>query len=241
MDRVTLAASIERANWSRPGEISHTPRVRLSHLLLTLGVLATTPACRPTTPPDELPAEALAVLPAPTLRTDTIGDREQARATFVLADAENRTTADAVVTLRGTLRDAAGAVVGNLRPESLRIPPGGRRTFALVDDADAERPTAVRAELSARGFVPADAPTVVLSEPNVFADDGKVMVAARVTNHADRPCTALVLAGFHDPQERPMTRPFRVLELAAGGSTVVRFVGPQGSAAGYVFLGDVVY
>ena len=78
------------------------------------------------------------------MRTDTIGvDRFASQATFVLADAQNLADFDAEVTIGGILVDADGREVAPLRPESLRIPAHGRRTFALIDRGRAARPTAV--------------------------------------------------------------------------------------------------
>jgi hypothetical protein len=177
------------------------------------------------------------------LRTGPVGEgRWETRATFVLIDAENRSASDLLVTLEGTLQDGAGAAVGRLRAESLWVPRGGRRTFALVDAEHQERPTATGAQVTVAGaMVPRWAPRVRIHDAHIFDDRGRVMIAARVTNDADRPGAQIVFAAFHDAEGRPMARPHEVLQLGAGISRVVRFVGPEGSRTGYLFLGDATF
>ncbi len=58
-----------------------------------------------------------------------------------------------------------------------------------------------------------------------------------VVNTADRPCTAVVLAGFHDRDGTPMTRPFSVFPMGGKIERPARFVGPPGSTSGYSFVG----
>ena len=178
-----------------------------------------------------------------TIRTDTIGiDRFASQATFVLADAENLGDAEAEVTLGGMLVDADGHEVGPLRPESLRIPPHGRRTFALIDRGRAARPTATAAHLDVRGAaLPRFPAPVVVTDGHVYKDGDRAVVAGMIENTTDRPCVAIVLAGFVDADGRPMARPFAAFELGGKASRPSRFVGPDGSRAGYIFIGDVTF
>lgn len=177
------------------------------------------------------------------VKTGAVGEGKwETAATYVLVDAENASDGDLLVTLAGSLVDAAGKELAPLRPESLFVPRGGTRTFALVDEQNQARPEATGAKVEVRGaVVPRWKPMVTISEPSIFDDRGKVMIAAKVTNDADRPGTVIVFAGFHDADGRPMARQFEVLEMGAGITQVVRFVGPDGSRRGYLFLGDAVF
>jgi hypothetical protein len=176
-----------------------------------------------------------------TIRTDLIADAGR-NATFVLVDADNRGESEALVTLGGRWKDGSGAEVGNLRKESLRIPPKGRRTFALLDGSLAERPTAVAAAIQVvDAAVPFDRAPVRIVQGEVYQDQDRAVVAGYVVNEAPRGGKAIVIAGFHDASGKPMTRPFTLYEIGAETKLPVRFVGPVGSRTGYIFVGDIVY
>src|SRR5687767_5727490 len=105
------------------------------------GALGLSGACR-SEPARSLDLELIRVSADARMRTDTVGDGAfQDTATFVLVDAENRAAEGAYATLGGALVDAAGADVGTLKPQSLWIPAGASRTFALVDVERKPRPT----------------------------------------------------------------------------------------------------
>ncbi len=177
------------------------------------------------------------------MRTDTVGDGAfQDTATFVLVDAENRAADGAYVTLGGSLVDAGGAEAATLKPQSLWIPAGASRTFALVDAERRPRPSAVSARIEVRGaLVPADPPRARIEELHSFVDQDRIVVQAYLVNDADRIGRIVVIGAFHDDSNRPMTRPFEILEAAARSRQVVRFVGPPRSKRGTIFVGDVVY
>jgi hypothetical protein len=176
-----------------------------------------------------------------TVRTDLIADAGRS-ASFVLVDADNRGQAEALVTLGGRWTDASGAEVGTLRRESLRIPPGGRRTFALLDASLAPRPTAVAAAIEVvDAAIPFERASVRIIQGEIYQDQGRAVVAGYVANDAPRGGKAIVIAGFHDAAGKPMTRPFTLYEIGAETKLPVRFVGPEGSRTGYIFVGDIVY
>lgn len=177
------------------------------------------------------------------LRHDRVGHGKWAsEASFVLVDAENTHARDLLVTLAGELVDEQGVSVGRLRPASLRIPAGGVRTFALVDDEQAVRARAASARVRVVGAHEPDyPPPVQVSEGHVFPDGDRVVVTARVHNTADRPVRVLVLGGFYDRRGVPVQRPFTEMHLPGGASHTAQFVGPPGSAKGYIFIGDLVY
>jgi hypothetical protein len=177
------------------------------------------------------------------LRTDNVGhDQWESRATFVLVDAENTATTDALVTLGGALLDADGKEIGPLRLESLRIPPGGRRTFALIDKDQRERPAAASARIEVRGaFTPGYDPPVVISKGKVFIDGDRVVVGGTVINTMPRTAKAIIMAAFYDADDRPLTRPFTLFQLGANQQDTAQFVGPPGSKKAYLFAGDAVY
>jgi hypothetical protein len=177
------------------------------------------------------------------LRHDAVGHGKWAsRASFVLIDATNTHTEDLMVTLAGELVDDQGAVVGILRPESLRIPAGGVRTFALVDHDQGERAQAAGARVRVLGaHAPGYPPPVRVTDGHVYRDGDRVVVSARVHNTADRPVRVLVLGGFYDRNGRPVRRPFTEMYLPGGDTHPAQFVGPPGSVKGYLFIGDMAY
>lgn len=178
-----------------------------------------------------------------TLRHDTVGhDQWESQATFALIDAHNTHTEDLLVTLGGEFVSADGTVVGTIRPESLRIPAGGMRTFAMVEHDQALRPEASTARVRVQGaYVPDYVPPVQITDGQAYMDNGRAVVNAWVRNAMERPTTVLILAGFHDAQGKPLTRPFTTMYLPGDGKHPAFFVGPPGSVKGYIFVGDMVY
>ena len=198
-------------------------------------------ACERTTPLRRVDRALISVSPKQTIRTDELVDAGR-RGTFVLVDVDNRGDVEALVTLTGHWEDASGVTLGPLRRETLRIPPAGRRTFALVDAALAERPAAAIARIDViDAAVPANPPTVRILEGKVYTDQGRAVVAGYVSNSSGRAGKAVVIAGFHDADGKPMTRPFTLFEIGGHTRLPVRFVGPPGSRTAYIFVGDVVY
>ncbi len=219
------------------------PRRTAAALLATAGLGVVLVACTHSKPARNLDLDLIRVSPDARLRTDTVGDGKFAsNASFVLVDAENTAAEGAYVTLGGQLTDPAGATVGELRSQSLWIPPHEARTFALVDTERLARPTAGAARIKVRGaLVPDEPPRAHISDLHSFDDHGKVVVQAYLVNAADRPGQIMAIASFHDPHGQPMTRPFQLLEVGARDRRVVQFVGPEGSTRGTIFVGDTVY
>src|SRR6186713_463411 len=86
------------------------------------------------------------------IKTGPVGhDKWKSEATYVLVEAKNTAERDLLVTLAADLVDADKKVVGKTRRESLRIPAGGSRLFALVDDKQTVRPAASGARVDVRG------------------------------------------------------------------------------------------
>jgi hypothetical protein len=112
------------------------------------------------------------------LRTDTIGDGKFSDlATFVLVEAENTSKQGAYVTLAGELADASGATVGELRAQSLWIPAGELRTFALIDKQRKPRPNAKAARVFVRGaMVPKHPPPMTVEGIREIPDNDKLVV-----------------------------------------------------------------
>lgn len=199
-------------------------------------------ACGDRAPSRQLDLDLIEVSSDARLRTDTIGGGAFTdTATFVLVDARNRADKGAHVTLGGALTDGTGAI-GTLNPQSLWIPPGESRTFALIDSERKPRPAAKAARIEVRGaLIPDDPPRARVEELHTFKSDDRVIVQAYAVNGADRLGQIMVIGVFHDAQNRPMTRPFELVTIAAGERRVVKFVGPSGSVRGAIFLGDAVY
>lgn len=185
------------------------------------------------------------------LRTDTVGDGTFAsESTFVLVDAKNPTSEGAYVTLAGDLLGDGGTKVGTLKAQSLWIPPGETRTFALVDTERVPRPATTSAKIVVTGaLVTHDPPRMRVTEQHTFVDNytekdkpvSRVVVQANLVNDADRIGKVIVIAAFHGADGRPITRPYQVLDLDRKQSTPVQFVGPAGSTTGTIFVGDIVY
>lgn len=194
-------------------------------------------------PARNLDLDQIRVLDDAWLRTDIVGEGTFAStASFVLVDAENTAAEAALVTLGGDLTDAAGATVGQLKAQSLWIPAHETRTFALVDTQRVPRPTATGTRIKVHGAViPDDPPRAQITELHSFDDRGKIVVQAYLVNAAARPGQIMVIGSFHDAHGRPMTRPFQMIDIAAGDRRVVQFVGPEGSTRGTIFVGDTVY
>ncbi|HUQ02521.1 MAG TPA: hypothetical protein VM261_08500 [Kofleriaceae bacterium] len=212
--------------------------MRRASLLIGLLIVA---ACERSRPLEQVERSQLAIGTKVTVRTDVVGMAPHERSTtFALVDTDNLGDLPATVTLGGVLVDADGQEVGQLRAESLWIPARGRRTFALVDDKDAERTNAVTARIDVRGAVrPRHEPPVQIEQGHVWKDGDRVVATAMVVNTADRPCHAVVLAGFHDRDGKPLTRPFSVFPIGGTIERPARFVGPPGSTTGYIFVGRV--
>jgi hypothetical protein len=170
------------------------------------------------------------------------GARFSDQATFVLVDAENTGDVGAIVTLGGDLRDGAGQTLGLLKPESLWIPAGERRTFALVESERKSRPTAAGAQITVRGAkIPEEPPVMRVEELHTFDDFGKAVVQGTLVNDVDRAGQAMVLASFRDATGKPMTRPFSLVQIGAKTRRSVQFVGPPGSKSATIYLGDLIY
>jgi len=199
--------------------------------------------CSHSRPARNLDLDQIRVLDGARLRTDTVGDGKFAiTASFVLVDAENAAAEGAHVTLGGELTDATGATVGELKAQSLWIPPHQARTFALVDRQRATRPTAAAARIKVYGAViPDEPPRAQITELHSFDDRGKIVVQAYLVNAADRAGQIMVIGSFHDAHGQPMTRPFQMIELGARDRRFVQFIGPEGSRRGTIFVGDVIY
>ena len=200
------------------------------------------------------------------LRTDKVGGGDHvSTSSFVLVDAKNTADQGAYVSLGGELVDGGGAVIGTLKPQSLWVPAGEARTFALVDTERKPRPAATSTRIKVRGALISDpAPHARIADFHAFDDHGKVVVQANLVNDYPRIGHVMVIAAFHDAQHRPLTRPFRMLRIGPKGTadTVeecpdadsprskfparaaqcpVQFVGPPGAVRGTIFVGDVVY
>ena len=177
------------------------------------------------------------------LRTDTVGVGQFLEtATFVLVDADNTSKEGAYVTLGGKLADASGTELGQLRAQSLWIPAGETRTFALVDRERKPRPSSARARIEVRGaLVPAVEPPDRVSNVKDFIQGDHAVATGTVENDADIPGAITLIASFHDDGGRPMTRPFTMLKVGPHAKMPVQFAGPPGSKHGTIFVGDALY
>ncbi|MGE0872845.1 MAG: hypothetical protein AB7P03_30095 [Kofleriaceae bacterium] len=210
-------------------------------------------SCGKSTPARELDLDLIKIPGAANLRTDTVGDAQFASvSTFVLVDAQNTATQGAYVTLGGQLTDGTSTVVGELKPQSLWIPAGELRTFALVDSERVPRPRASAARILVHGaMVPESPPRVRVSGVRTFGEQNRTIVEGKLVNEAQRLAQAMVIASFYDVHGQLMTRPFQLIVVDPQGrmqavdakdpTEVVRFVGPPGSSRATMFVGDIIY
>jgi hypothetical protein len=177
------------------------------------------------------------------LRHDVVGEGKwAAMTTFVLVDVRNDHTVDSDVNVAGDLLDRSQQVVGRLRVEMLRVPAGSKRIFALVDDKNQHRPTATTARIRVVGATEATHPLSLSVEEGTVHQQGDHLIAsARIFNRARRTTKAIILCGFYDADDRPMTRPFTTLQLDGDTSRAVDFQSPPGAAKGYIYIGDSVW
>jgi hypothetical protein len=177
------------------------------------------------------------------IRTGPVGhDKWKSDATYVMVEAKNTTEMDLMVTLSADLIDKDKKVVGKTRRESLRVPAGGSRLFALIDDKQVARPAATGARVDVRGAETVSYPaSVVVTEGNVYFDQDRAVVAGYVTNNAGGEAKAIVIGAFFDDKGRPMQRPSTLFRLAGKGKRGTQMVGPPGSRGAYLFIGDVQY
>jgi hypothetical protein len=176
------------------------------------------------------------------LRTDTIGDGKWTElSTFVLVEAENTSKDGAYVTLTGELANEAGKTIGELKPQSLWVPAGEIRTFALVDRERKPRPEAKGARITVRGAQISHPPPAHIDDFKQLTDGDRVVVQGTVTNEAQRGGSIMVIASFHGTDGRPMTRPFSLVWVEPKAGQPVQFVGPPGSTRGTIYIGETAY
>jgi hypothetical protein len=177
------------------------------------------------------------------LETGPVGEEKfRSEATYLLVDARNTGRRDLLVTLRGRLVDAAGAVVGDLREQMLRIPAGGERMFSLVDRERLARPRATRAEVTVVEAVePSYPPSVIIADGNVTQDLGRAVVQGNVVNTAEREVAAIIVFGFYGADGRPMKQSSTRFEIAAKQTRGAMMVGPPGSTAATMFVGEYAH
>jgi hypothetical protein len=176
------------------------------------------------------------------LRTDQVGDAAYNEvATFVLVDAQNTGKDGAYITLAGELTDGTN-VVSEFKAQSLWIPAGDTRTFAMVDRERKPRPTAKAARIKVRSAtIPEHAPPAMVDQIREIEDDGKLVVQGTLHNTAPRPGNIVVIASFHGADGNPMTRPFTILRVPPATDQPVQFVSPPGAKHGTIFVGEMSY
>jgi hypothetical protein len=211
--------------------------VRAWSLLLLLPVLACEKPSR-----RQLDLDLVRITGEGKLRTDVVGDAIQETATFVLVDAENTGKDGAYVTLAGDLADSTGTQVSELKAQSLWIPAGDSRTFALVDRDRKPRPTATQAKILVRSAtIPDHPPPARVDQIREVPDNGNLVVQGILHNDAAWRGEIVVIGSFHGADGRPMTRPFSIIKVPAGESRAVQFVSSPGAAHGTIYVGEVSY
>lgn len=163
-------------------------------------------------------------------------------ATVVMVDVRNKHTKDVSITMTGKLHDKGSAVVGTLRRESLRVPAGQWRLFALVDSENQERKNAAGASVSVAGVHELEFPQeIVIRNPRRYKDGERIIVQAEVHNAGKAFGRSLVMASFYDKEGTPLARAFSEVRLGIGETTPVQFVGPDGSVRGEIFPGETYW
>lgn len=175
------------------------------------------------------------------LKTGPVGEaRWKTQATYALVEARNHSDVDLDVTLAGDL--VGGESKWPVRRESLRIPAGGSRLFALVDDKQAARPQATGARVDVVGAMAVRyAPPFVVTDGKVVMDQGRAVAAAYLTNTARRVGSVILIGAFFDEAGLPLGRTSTLFRMDGGGKRGVQLVGPTGSRSAYLFVGEYVY
>ena len=192
-------------------------------------------------PPDEVNHDKVEVESSTlVVKTGPVGlPRFRKQASYVLVEAKNLAQGDLLVSLAGSLVDAGGRTVGTLAPESLRIPAGGSRLFALTDDHQAARPRASSARIRVTGAQALSyAPLVRVTDGHVYPYQGAADVNGYVINTSRYRVRAVVMFAFYDQDGRPMKREFTVFDLDPGGKRGAHRLGPPGSHSGLMYVGD---
>jgi len=165
-------------------------------------------------------------------------------ATVVMVDVRNKHTGVVNVTLTGKLFDKDNKQIGSLTKQSLRIPKGKWRLFALVDSESKQRKQAVAANVKVLGVnaITTDQEVVVKnSKTHKDKHFERVILQADVTNSGKAFARTLVMCAFYDKSGTPITRPFSELRLKMGETKPVQFIGPEGSVRGEVFIGETFW
>jgi len=175
------------------------------------------------------------------LKTGAVGEaRWKTQATYALVEARNHSEKDLEVTLAGHL--VGGDEKWPVRRESLRIPAGGSRLFALVDDKQAARPQATGARPEVVGAMAVGySPPFMVTDGKVVMDQGRAVAAAYLTNTAKRVGSVILIGAFFDQAGLPLGRTSTLFRMDGGGKRGVQLVGPTGSRSAYLFVGEYVY
>ncbi len=205
---------------------------------LVLVALAGLVGCHGRSGPPSDPSVARVDEAGAVVKRGAIGASDQHAATYALVDVGNSSARDQSIDVEGTLVDAAGAPVGHLGTDRLRVPAGGTRTFALVSAVEAP---AVAARFHVLRAVPVDDPAEVQVSGEAVTHGDLTVITATVKNTVERNGTAVVIASFHDAAGHILARPFSAVELEAGQSRVVRFEGPPTATAAVIFVGEVAF
>ncbi len=170
--------------------------------------------------------------------------KHTAPATVVMIDVRNKHTKDVSVTLGGKLFDKDKKQIGTLTKQSLRVPKGAWRMFALVDSTNKVHKNADGASVSVVGVHQLDhAEEILIDKPRTFKDKhvDRVILQGDVRNAGKGFARVLVIAAFYDKDGLPMERPFSELRLKIGETKSVQFVGPPGSVRGEIFPGTTTW
>jgi hypothetical protein len=173
------------------------------------------------------------------VRQGQIGVESTLPGTWVYVEVENRTAEDRAVVVEGTFF-AGGKQLVTTASDSLRVPAGQRRVFALVSNGPL--PDATRAEVHVL-----KAPAVPYPDPFAIEDlrfekvDGGTTAGAMVRNTLDAPSTATVVGVFYDAAGKVLSRPFVLMAFHGASGRPVLFQGPPGATRSFVFVATSTY
>jgi hypothetical protein len=219
---------------------------RLTRLTIVLAALATAAtACSEGgfTRPEADHSQIRLLTDKLAVRTGPVGEAQwRSQATYALVEARNDGDEDLDVTLGGELIDRSGQTAWPVRRESLRVPAGGGRLFALIDDRQAARPQATGARIEVVGAAGArHAPSFVLTSGKVVMDQDRAVAAGYLVNTAKNDGSVVLIGAFFDQGGAPLERTSTLFRLSGGGKRGVQLVGPPGSRSAYLFVGDFAY
>jgi hypothetical protein len=183
------------------------------------------------------PASVKVVEGSAVIKEGAIGIQDRQDATYVLVQAENGSKEPRQVALKGELVNLSGVTIAKLFPDELLIPPGERRTFALVAGGvfhDAHT-AAIRV---AAAIESKHEPFTKVTEVKTERGPKGLIAVVTVANTHKGLAVATVIATFYDKDGKIISRPFAPVQMAGKSSRTFTIAGPLEAVKADAYVGD---